>query len=314
MNLDRFKIERSRHRTMKLHFHQFRLAERPSAHSKNHGGFTLIELLVVIAIIAILAAMLLPALSKAKQKAKQSACINNERQIGVALTMYVGDFTVYPNCIVPGAAGYYVWQPRLLNFMGNNRGAFFCPAGLPQSAWDKTQNTTIQNIIGEDGKLDPYGIVTSGGGNNGTRFSLGYNDWGNYRPPTGNTLGMGADVGVPQIKDTQIHSPANMIAVADVRSDTPAGEIQFSANTSPPTTWITSGNQDQFGLHPQSPCNRHNYHTDLLFADAHVETPKRNDVIDPGNDFWRAKWNNDNNPHDTDSTWSIATGYSALEQ
>lgn len=58
----------------------------------SNTAFTLIELLVVIAIIAILAAILFPVFAQAREKARETACISNARQIGLAVRMYVQDY------------------------------------------------------------------------------------------------------------------------------------------------------------------------------------------------------------------------------
>jgi prepilin-type N-terminal cleavage/methylation domain-containing protein/prepilin-type processing-associated H-X9-DG protein len=90
-------------------------------------AFTLIELLVVIAIIAILAGMLIPAIASAKEKGSAIKCLSNLRQLGVASTIYAGDF----NGGFPPRADANRWPTQLKRYYQNLL-VLQCPTELKQ--------------------------------------------------------------------------------------------------------------------------------------------------------------------------------------
>ena len=84
--------------------------------------FTLIELLVVIAIIAILAAILLPALNSARERGRTAACVNNEKQLASAVSLYNSDNDDYNPYHAffdyPGAGARAGWNTAIMTYAG----------------------------------------------------------------------------------------------------------------------------------------------------------------------------------------------------
>jgi prepilin-type N-terminal cleavage/methylation domain-containing protein/prepilin-type processing-associated H-X9-DG protein len=265
------------------------------------SGFTLIELLVVIAVIAILASILLPALSGAKSKAKEAVCIGNTRQIGLGLTMFVGENEYYP---------VYNFDPSV---SGNNN--FWADALTQYTGASWTDKLYA---------CPDYKGLTIKGNEDGTLLgSYGYNANGTKWTPSRHGLGgMLAKVlikeelddlsgGVLRIKESTVRLPSDMIALGD------AHLVWASAKY---TAWlygdeyevenfsgmgfldINSRNNLQRPSYEgsegiiEATTRRHRGRYNVSFCDGHVETIRGEELFKQDHDSLK-RWNNDNESH-----------------
>ena len=236
---------------------------------KKVQAFTLIELLVVIAIIAILVAMLLPVVSSTKRKAAQTACVNNQRQLGLGMKMYADDNSdTFPG-IASGLYGFHpedwiYWRtntalypsfeksPILTSIPGLQKPSLRCP--LDTSDVDRLAKSKSD---GQDPYLFSYSFT--GYGLNGTT-----------------NIGMSSVIDRQGnkylFKENNVRNPALKIMLAEEPGTTNINDNpEGGSSTARPITdgrWIPSPLTGRLG----DPLTiRHNGKADVTFTDGHVQ-------------------------------------------
>ena len=138
-------------------------------------GFTLIELLVVIAIIAVLIALLLPAVQAAREAARRAQCVNNLKQLGLAMHNYESGNGSFPpsgmslnlgNLQPNYNDGGYGALPRLLQFIEGNNVFNSINFAVPYNATTLVNTTAFTSV--QNSFLCPSAVRSSAGGREGT--------------------------------------------------------------------------------------------------------------------------------------------------
>lgn len=251
-------------------------------------GFTLIELLVVIAIIAILAAILFPVFAQARAKARQTACLSNEKQIGLALLQYTMDNDNF----LPQADGttpsMYVIGARMMPYIKSME-VFKCPSSqIPQGTVNETQYWNGSMLPPNDGCIG-LGTSTVGAAklyddiypvaDMEANQGLWYGTWGNSHFPQPACHGAWGGFGAPDSLDTHwITSPAKCVFAIDF----PPANFCW-----PYQSWWV---QHDAG---STPYGRHNNGSNALFLDGHAQWEPFSRLYPEGTENWYAdEWVN----------------------
>ena len=128
---------------------------------RSAGGFTLIELLVVIAIIAVLISLLLPAVQSAREAARRAQCVNNLKQLGLALANYESAQGIYPygmarENIGPNAFTAYGYQPYQY-YVGSSIFVRLLPY-LEQQVLASAYNTSLIEWVADNSTVNATGL------------------------------------------------------------------------------------------------------------------------------------------------------------